>query len=320
MSSNILWSANDPGGANAIAPVIEALVARGDEVAGVATGPALDIAKTKGFAVFSEPPFVPDLFLAGTSMGDSVDEKIFRTLGSVPSVYVMDFWGNYRGRFSKDGVDINYLPTKVCVIDDWSKKDAIAEGVPQEHIEVTGNPYFDHFADTITRDHEDKNEIVFISQPIRADVGDAYGYDEFAALDDLVSCIQTLPQYRLVLRLHPREKSDKYNTYLSAQVSVTQGSLEEVLSRAGLVVGAFSPVLMQAAVAGKAVISHQPNSRVDNLITNELGLTHKTTTQEGLARAVARYVAGTYRNPGDVKSILPKGATERVIGVIDSLL
>ena len=39
----VLVSANDPGGANAIVPVVQALIARGDTVCGIVTGPARDI-------------------------------------------------------------------------------------------------------------------------------------------------------------------------------------------------------------------------------------------------------------------------------------
>ena len=318
MSSKILWSANDPGGANAIFPVVEALKARGDEVAGVATGPALQFARARGLAVYDAPPFVPNLFLAGTSMGDSTDEKIFRTLGSTPSVYVMDAWGNYKGRFSKDGIDISYMPTKVCVVDEYSKQDAITEGVPESHIEVTGNPHFDHFADTITRAYEDKQLVVFVSQPVSQDVGGAYGFDEYAVLKDV---IEVLPdECRLEIRLHPREQVGKYDAYVGGRISVGEGSLEEALSRAGFVVGMFSPVLLQAAIAGKPILSYQPHGVKDNLITNELGLTRKASSHDELEQALREYAAGTYKNPGDVSTVLPKGATARVVAVIDSLL
>lgn len=318
MSSKILWSANDPGGANAVIPVAQALVARGDTVAGVATGPALAIAKAKGLAVYDTPPFAPDLFLAGTSIGDSVDEGIFRTLGSTPTVYVMDFWGNYKSRFTKDGIDLNYLPTKVCVIDEQSKKDAMAEEIPEDRLEVTGNPHFDHFVDGITRTAEDKRLVVFASQPIIDDVGHAYGFDEYAALEDLIAL---LPQEHYVeIRLHPRDKAGKYDKYLGERVRIAGGTLEESLSRSGLVVGMTSAILFQAAAAGKLVLSYQPHGTMDNLVTNTLGLTHKASTREELAQALAEYVAGSYKNPGDVAALLPKGATERVIAVIDSLL
>src|SRR3989338_9378507 len=149
-SKRILWSANDPGGANAVVPVVEALVRRGDDVVGVVTGPALEIAQQKKLPVALESPWRPDLFLAGTSGAlDSVDKQLLRTLRDTPSVYVMDFWNNYRMRFTE------ILPTRLCVIDEQSKKDAIADGLSAESIVVTGNPHFDHFADKISKSGED---------------------------------------------------------------------------------------------------------------------------------------------------------------------
>ncbi len=287
-SKRIIWSASDPGGRNAIAPVVRALRARGDEI--------------------GESVKNPELLLAGTSMGDSPDKRLLEEL-QVPSVYVMDFWGNYRARFS------NALPTKLCVIDEQSKRDALAEGFPGGSVVVTGNPYFEHFADAVTREHEARELILFVSQPVRADVGPTYGFDEYQTLEGI---IDALPEgYRLGIRLHPRDDVHKYGRYLNDRVYVTQGSLEKVLSSAGLVVGMFSPVLMQAALAGKLTVSYQPGGV--RMATKRMGVGYEATTLEQLVSVMGQYASGHY-NPQPV--ILPwrTGATGRVLAVIDALL
>ena len=310
----IIWSANDPGGANAVVPVVEALLSRGDEVVGVVTGPALTVAQQKNLPHAPEPPWRPDVFLSGTSAAlDSVDKKLLGALQGVPSVYVMDFWNNYRARFAE------VLPTKLCVIDEESKRDAIADGIPPQSIKVTGNPHFDHFADRITRTREDLALVLFISQPIRADDGGKYGFDEFRALEDVIA---SLPAgYRLGLRLHPRDERRKFDAYLNERVFLTEGELEETLSRAGLVIGMFSPVLIQAAVAGKAVLSYEPGLvGEDPLPTNRLRLTRCAHSAEELRVALELYSFGTWSaSRVDIRSLWPSGATERVVQVVDSL-
>jgi len=314
-SKRILWSANDPGGANAVMPVIEALLRRGDEVVGVVTGPALEITQQKKLPVALESPWRPDLFLAGTSGTlDSVDKQLLRTLRNAPSVYVMDFWNNYRMRFAET------LPTRLCVIDEPSKRAAIAEGLPAESLVVTGNPHFDHFADRVTRDHEDHTLLLFISQPIRADDGGKYGFDEYRALEDVIASLP--PGYRLGIRLHPRDNKHQFDAYLNNRVFVTEGTLEETLSRAGLVIGMFSPVLIQAAVAGKAVLSYEPGLiGEDPLPTNQLGLTHCVHSVEELSTEMESYHSGARSHSrADISMLWPPGATKRVVQVVDSLL
>jgi hypothetical protein len=288
-SKKILYYAHDPGGANAILSVVKALVARGDTLVDAS----------------AEPDCKPDLFLAGTSIGDTLDKRLLRDL-TVPSVYVMDFWGNFKDRFPT-------LPTKICVIDEHSKEDALVAGIPADHVVVTGNPYFEHFADGITRDKEDKSLIVFISQPIRADIGDRYHFDEYQVLRDV---IETLPAgCRLGIRLHPRDDTHKFDEYVNERVFITEGSLEETLSEAGCVVGMFSPVLLQAALAGKHVVRYQPVGEVGD----ELGLTSMRTTEE-LNTALKQFASGVDPAPHKGLVHIEPGATERIIKVIDELL
>lgn len=301
-SKRVLWSAGDPGGKNAIMPVVEALIARGDEA--------------------SENLASPDVFLAGTSASpDSQDKKFLERHPEVPSVYVLDFWGNYRVRFlTSEGALL--IPNVLCVMDEEAKKGAIAEGIPAERIVVTGNPYWDHFADGITRDGEDKHRILFISQPVRAGVGERYGFDEYTAVTDVIAAMGALPaRYRLGIRLHPLDEPHKYDTYLNERVFLVEGTLEENISAAGLVIGMFSPVLMQAAAAGKPVLSYEPDSTVDMLPTNRLGLTRRATSSQELRDTLARYATGRHAGaPVAIERYWPKGATERVLKVIDTIV
>ena len=313
----ILWSANDPGGMNAIAPVIEALIARGDEVVGIATGPALTVAHQKKFPLTESPPASVQLLLAGTSFGDSVDKQIRAVLSDIPSVYVLDYWGNYALRFSTEGAALRYLPTKLCVMDATAQAGAVREGIPEDRIVITGNPYFEHFTDNVTQDAEDPHEILFISQPIRKDVGRIYGFDEYTVLESLKRVVERSEGYRLVLKLHPRDEAGKYDAYLSDRVSISrEKSLEAALSKAGTVVVMYSIVLMQAALAGKKVLSYQPGLIGEDLLpTNALGVTQKISHERELEVALR-----TPRPAPAPAALWPKGATNRILQVIDSLI
>lgn len=305
----VLFSSKDPGGANAIAPVIEALKTEGAEV--------------------GENVTAPDIFIAGTSAGDSPDKQIMRMLGSTPSLYVLDFWLNYWQRFSSLGEkDFAFLPTRICVMDDIAKEEMIAEGFPAERLVVTGNPHFDHFADAITQESEEKERILFISQPLSS-VANMPGfspiaYDEYAALKDMLQALETLPEhYYVSLRLHPKESSDKYEKYLGPRVRrASERTLEEALSGAGLVVGISSPVLMQAAAAGKYVLSYEPALiGKDPLVSNRVGVTTRIESKEALAKALTAYARGEWPfKTRSMREVWFPGATERVIEVAHALV
>lgn len=304
----VLFSAQDPGGRNAIAPVIEALKAEGAEV--------------------GEHVAVPDIFIAGTSAGDSPDKRIMCELKGTPSLYVLDFWSNYSQRFSTAGTkDLAYLPTRICIMDNIAKEEMLAEGFPAERLVVTGNPHFDHFADAVTREHEDAKRILFISQPFSA-LGEMSGFsraafDEYATLKDLLEILDTLPEeYYVSLRLHPKELAGKYTEFLGERVRrAPEPTLEEALSGAGLVVGIFSPVLMEAAAAGKKVLSYELGLvGKDSLVSNRVGVTTLVETKEALANALVAYARGEWPfTVRPLREVWPEGATERVLQEVHAL-
>ena len=335
-SKKVLFSANDPGGANAILPVVKALIARGDSVRGIVTGPATDIFARAGISADDAgeysatelareiTAFKPDVYLAGTSIGNSIDKRILEQLKGTPSVYVIDFWSRYGHRFPEAEADYTHLPTQICVTDERMRDEMVREGFPPEQLAITGNPHFEHFTEGITRDAEDARLAVFISQPIRKDVQAEgtldCGFDEYKVLETVIAFLPA--GMRLSIRLHPREERDKFDAYLNGRVAIAgEATLEEALSNAGLVIGMFSPVLMQSALAGKPTISYQPErTGEDPLPTNAPGITQAPKNEKELAGLLAAYAQGIFpRSKHGVEILWPKGATLRVVAVIDQL-
>ena len=127
---------------------------------------------------------------------------------------------------------------------------------------------------------------------------------------------------RFSIRCHPREERVKFDAYLNERVATAgEATLEETLSKAGLVIGMFSPVLMQSALAGKPTISYQPErTGGDPLPTNVLGITQEPKNEKELDGLLSAYVKGTFpRAKSGVGNLWPKGATLRVVAVIDQL-
>ena len=325
---NVLFSARDAGGANAIAPVIAALAEEGASLQGVVDGPACDIfaAAHVPFRVGREG--ATDLFIAGTSTGDSPDKRLLRELGGAPSLSVLDFWFNYWQRFSTTGKkDFAYLPTRVCVMDDVAKEEMRAEGFPSDRLVVTGNPHFDHFADHISLENEEAERVLFVSKTLGSSAAlpgfSSFAYDEYAILKDVLLALEALPEtHYLSIRLHPKEPRDKYAEFIGPRVRrAPEPTLEEALSGAGLVVSMVSPVAMQAAAAGKKVLCYEPETvGNDPLVSNRVGVTTRIGDTGALADAFSAYARGEWPfTTRPLREVWPAGATERVVAVAHAL-
>lgn len=322
---NVLVSADNPGGANAIVSVVKKL----SQYTAYVSGAAKDVFRAADLEFIdadslSEQELIEkikeqnfDLFFAGTSMGDTVDKKLLPWCkeNKIPSVYVLDFWSNYRIRFDE------VLPDYICVMDEKAKEEMVAEGFAADSVIVTGNPYFDHFIDGITTDNEKHDQILFVSQPLD---GLNYGYTELEVLNDLAEIIsQNDLSFELIVRFHPRDDKNKYDNIITEFdfVSVDDKSIAESLSRAGLVVGMNSILLFQAAVAGKKVISYQPNlNRKDVLVSNDLGLSELITDKDELVVILKKYFDGSDNLKNEqINEVVVPNATENVLNFIQSV-
>ncbi len=330
----ILFSANDAGGANAVAPEVGALAKAGTDTRGILTGPARDIFRARGIPFIDATPFslkqvkasvdafAPDAFLAGTSSGETLDKSTLLHLkGKAPSVYVLDYWLNYSERFSKGGKDRTFMPERICVMDDIARTEMLSEGFDGKNIVVTGNPHMDHFADDISHTSEDKQRILFISQPLHS--SGRFPFDEFSVLSDLKTAVEELPEgHYISIRMHPKEERGKYDAYLSPRVRMAkEASLEKAMSKSGLIVGMVSPTLIQAAAAGKRVVSYEPGlTGPDTLVSNRFGVTRRLNSAAELAYELHEYAAGKIApKTEDFRNFWPLGSTERVVAAVLAL-
>ena len=167
----LLLFSRDPGGANAIIPLIEPLSKKGYRVnlfgkdialakyakAGL---PAVNIMEHIDEVNLSEvDKFVisqmPDFIITGTSADDMTEKYIWKAAEQhgIPCFAILDQWVNYGVRFSRYSVselkryyqnkDHAFLPTKILVMDDLAKQKAVEEGLEESRILITGQPYFE---------------------------------------------------------------------------------------------------------------------------------------------------------------------------------
>lgn len=196
----------DPGGANAIMPLIEPLRALGNEVSVYGKDAALssyrkqnigcsDISDTIPSGTQEETDeFVrkacPDVIVTGTSSEDFTERHLWKAAerAEITSFAVLDQWTNYRLRLiSESGDPMNeraaselMFPSFCFIMDEFARKEMCALGIDSKKLVVSGQPFFDYIrktGDRITTQEveqlrreltgsEHGHVFVFASQPI----------------------------------------------------------------------------------------------------------------------------------------------------------
>lgn len=224
--SRIVVICGDPGGANAIVPVIKRLRSEKEDVQVFAYLQAIGIMEKNNilFSSIDEKITLPDIqeilqknhpaiLVTGTSFNTIDLEikfiKVAQKL-AIPTLAVLDFWSNYSLRFYDMQEERRYIPDKIAIMDEIAYSEMIAEGFRPDLLIVTGQPAFDALAgfklnfDTekrqkIRRDltiHAHELMVVFVSQPLSKIYGDDesnprfLGYTEKTVLKNLIAALE----------------------------------------------------------------------------------------------------------------------------------
>lgn len=239
----------DPGGANAVAPVILKLI--DDSKVNV-----IAFAYREACRLWNERkiPFVElpdsttynsvlkilkeenvDFVLTGTSWNPQEFEKQFiraaRTC-SIPSLALLDYPSYYAIRFSDNAGNPVYLPDKIAVMDEATRDEMIREGFDQKIITITGQPAYDDLGlwkerfileqrEAIRKDlgiHHNNLLVVFASEPIFS--GNEIkisnpGYSRDGVLKSSIAALDQIQRtsnkkITLVICPHPREEKSEF--------------------------------------------------------------------------------------------------------------
>jgi len=347
-NKKIVFTAQDPGGFNALFKVIQKLkdddhfsikTILANESRKKAEEEKIEFIDCTDFSIeYIEnilEEFEPDIVFSATSDGKSIEKIVTKWAknNNVPVIAVIDFWSNYKLRFSNPGtLDLAYLPDKICVIDKYMKKEMLKDGFGEEKLVITGNPFFDTFEKTESKKGD---YILFASQPFsELDRNDNKEEDKpfFNEVDVFSQIVEQLEKLKIDLpikiALHPRSKKrNKYNNIInnsSLKIEVAQENTENLIEKAGLVIGINTMVLFQAAITGNKVISYQPdiNLNQDPLVSNHLKISYSAYSKEALKKVLEDVLLKkgiTSQNSG-ADNYLNKNFTDKVIEVIKSFL
>lgn len=212
--------------------------------------------------------------LSGTSNKDIKLEYEARKLAknnNITSFAVIDHWVNYKERFIRNNLEI--LPDEIWISDQYALKMASQcfNNVPICLIE---NMYVNNEVKKILRTKNNKisyNKIKFLYllEPIDEVWNNSNTSGDFEALNFFINNVKSITSnsdMHIVLKPHPKEKSDKYdkwckdisNTY-NIYIDKTS-TLSKLISWANIVVGCQTSAMVIALKAGKKVICSLPQN------------------------------------------------------------
>lgn len=231
----------------------------------------------------------PAFVLTGTSLAVADDARWWAWAKSrrCRSFAFVDQWVNYWQRFAlsaEGGPHFDCMPDRIAVVDDVAAARIAAYGCPVDRVVVAGSPAFDQLLEIDARrvqglrerftDHGRAALIVFACEPATppqtsADIKRRFGFCEEEAIGLLAAAAADTAarlsrQLHVVFKPHPiqiaqgtrptvRSHDERFVTF-----SCFEGDRLELVAAADVVVGMRSMLLYEAALAGRPVVSVQP--------------------------------------------------------------
>lgn len=358
----VLFFARDPGGANTIIPIINKMQEE-YEILCYGKDVALQRIRQSGLAcrdIMEEVinitedsiyHFLYDLkvqtIITGTSLDDFTERYLWKAAKRVGifSIAIQDQWINLGIRFSKfnyakielynEQRSFEYLPDKICIMDELGKKLLIEEGMDEHRICVTGQPHFE----TLQRKYNDINiqkdrerfTVIYVSEPILQDYdsGDEeklyWGFNEHTMYNKLIECLHQISddikkKIDVIIRPHPREKLTYWEQvkkdYIDINVSIdNKTDTFELLKKADVVCGMSSMFLLEANICKVPIISMMIGLKRENpFVLDKIGLCKSVTSKEELYEKMQAVI---FEKDDIVAFEIIDNATENVINLLE---
>ena len=362
------------GSANAISPVITELINEGKvDVVVVGYGPAqeafrsfnidykaVDCYELEDISTDSMIQLLkiekPSLVLTGAACQtperkDVLEQTITlaaKNLG-IKSLAVLDFWVEYRERFSDFFTDerFKFLPDKIAVMDNIAVEEMLSKGFSKEKLIVTGNPYFSELEKKAASFPEKERKalrekislncklLVFYATTSFEREKDKLGYWDLDNIRIINEVLLNLPREKvgLAIGVHSRipeedlRKINQYVGYSSQRIKVLDGvDGRELILVSDLVLVSESTIGVEAVLLGKPCLSLQPGlKKEDPLIVSKLGIIPAGYTEDDCKREIERAILDKDHR----ERIIPmrytdfrtdSKATERVVDLVYKML
>jgi hypothetical protein len=283
----------------------------------VGEGP-LDVAVEHVDAVSADCFAGASMVFTGTSHPDSSGSFELQAIAAaerlgLPTAAFVDHWVNFRLRFQSSDRGL-ILPRTILVLDEEARRRAIAEGLPEDRLQIWPNPHLVYLArHWRPRGERDATRrqlglgdartfvILYAPDPIRMrDPDGRRGFDEISATGDLLACLGGVGERVQVLaKLHPLQPPEPLRTLLAASPQVIvaddrQADVPELIHASDAVIGFFSNLLLEADALQRPVVRYYPGDRASDPLAHLALGTHVRSAGE-LARELGRLRAEALR-------------------------
>ena len=277
---------SDPGGAKPVLALVKSLTDQvtykliSDREYSFIKDFGLEVQKPSATPEQCIEDFAPDFIFTGTSYTSKI-ELTFIAAGkarNIPTYAFVDHWTNIRERFDNNGVEV--LPDKICLIDDRAKDIALKQGIEEERILITGNPFQDYlrswkpptskvtFFEKAGIDTGNKKVIVFAPDPLsNVDGKTKFGFDEVQVCNELTGLIdQILENHIFIFKAHPNQDLGKLDKQLLDRIIVADQHIENnsLIYHSDFVLGFFSSYLIEAEIMNKEVLRYLPLESIND--------------------------------------------------------
>ncbi len=303
----------------------------------------------------------PNLVLSGTSAQDENNRDVIEQTATlagrkrkIPTVAVLDFWGNYSLRFDDiySGEHFRFLPDRIAIMDQYAERDMLKEGFDRERLVITGNPHFDDLEAKARRFTEEEKRALRKQISLGGEVlffyaanawkkeKSKFGYwdlDNVRLVNDVFKELhrEERGRYGLIVKLHPRvpeEDLGEVRGYIETESAgrmrlVTDIHPQELILASDLTLTPFSTLGIETVYMGRPCISMQPNLQCEDYlaILTKNGLVPVGYSPEECKSLVMQaFVDDNYREKKLIEqasSFRTDGkATERVTNLVYELL
>jgi len=241
----------------------------------------------------------------------------------------LDSWLNYSQRLiSIDGKrKFEYLTDKLVLMNRYAYERMIQEApdIDSRRLEVIGHLYYRDMLKRIENEsssipiRKGVPRILFLSQPLEEIYGNdpqspSYiGYTQYTIIEKVIDSVKKIERpYEIIIRIHPRDKRERYDQFLSHGVNIRideNTNTEELVKGSDIVLGMSSIMLIDSILFKKYTTSVQIGLRKgrDMCVLTESGFLKSLTTEKGLVDFLENYYKNDIKdNPDDLKSRLIK--------------
>lgn len=325
--NSLLLCATDAGGVRNIAALCSRAKAQGFEIHIVTRKSLAPLFQDSNIMLFEDlaggietflRKLQPKAVICGTTRYNSPDREAiaFARMRGVPCVAVVDEWYNHLLRFSgRDGGEFPVFPDAIALPDEFARREAIAEGVPQEICHATGSPSlaliaklgeaWRKFPPAIPKEliRLDGSAVVtFISETHSSDYGPApgesgplgsfIGYTEQSVCRSILQTLGGIPRkFVFVYRPHPSESEFAQPMGLPENIQFRFAHnihLHPLCYHSDIVIGMRSMAILEATLIGCRAASFQPGLIGPQLCTAvRLGLVPLLTDQLSLSEWIS---------------------------------